>query len=105
MSYDVYLEIDGGNESVEAYWRNHTSNTAQMWREAGCDIAEHHGSDAHGFGTALSLAIADIEFRPGHYAQYAPDNGWGSVESTLRFLCDLRAACERFPTAMVRVSR
>lgn len=105
MSYDVTLELDGGNESADVYWRNHTSNTAQMWREAGCDIAEFHGSDAHGFGIALSLAIADIEFRPGYYAQYEPDNGWGSIETTLEFLRGLQEACERFPVAVVRVSR
>lgn len=105
MSYDVYLEIDGGNEYAEVYWRNHTSNTAAMWREAGCDIAEHHNGDAHGFGIALTFAIADIEYRPGHYAQWEPENRWGTVESTLGFLRDLQAACERYPSAVVRVCR
>lgn len=106
MSYDVYLEVDaGGPEPVKAYWRNHTSNTAVMWREAGCDIADFEGAGAGTFSVALASAIADIEARPDHYAQWNPENGWGSVETTLAFLRDLSDACENYPAAKVRVSR
>lgn len=106
MSYDVYLEVDaGGPEPVEAAWFNHTSNTAIMWREAGCDIADFEGADAKAFSIALTRAIADIEERPDHYAKWNPPNGWGSVETTLDFLRKLRDACEAYPLAKVSVSR
>lgn len=106
MSYDVSLMLNGGGtESAEVYWANHTSNTAIMWREAGCDIAEFHEAPASLFFPALALAVSDMEFRPGHYAQWNPPNGWGDVESTLGFLRGLRDACERFPLAKIRVSR
>lgn len=106
MSYDVYLEVDGGGpDSVEAYWRNHTSNTAVMWREAGCDVADFDGAEAWAFARSLGRAVRDIEERPDHYAKWNPSNGWGSVETTLAFLRDLLDACERFPKAKVRVSR
>lgn len=97
MSYDVYLELDGGaGEYAEVCWR-----TAVMWREAGCDIAEYDGRSARDFGEALHGAIVEIESRPRHYAQWNPPN----VESTLEFLRELQAACVRFPAARVVVSR
>jgi hypothetical protein len=100
------LRIDaGGSGSVYCYDSNHTSNTAIMWRTAGCDIAAFHDKSAREFGAALSLAIDDIEFRPGYYAQWNPENGWGNVETTLDFLRGLRRACEAYPLAEVRVSR
>lgn len=105
MSYDVSLYLGGGNESACVFDRNHTSNTARMWREAGCDVAEFHGKSALEFGAYLSLAIDDIEFRPGHYEYWAPENGWGTVNTTLDFLRALRDACERYPNATVAVSR
>lgn len=104
MSYDVTLEIETAEEPLAVFDRNYTSNTSRVWIDAGCNLRDHDGSDAHGLGIALSLAIADIEFRPGHYAQYEPDNGWGSVDGTLEFLRAIQQACERFPTAVVRVS-
>lgn len=34
MSYDVYVEVPTGpTHSVEAFWRNYTSNTSWMWTE------------------------------------------------------------------------
>jgi hypothetical protein len=106
MSYDVYLEVDaGGPETVEAYWRNHTSNTAGMWRAAGVDIAECHGRPASQMAEGLAVAIEAIKADPEAYRQYEPGNGWGTVETTLSFLGDLLDACIRYPRATVRVSR
>lgn len=106
MSYDVSLEVDtGGPEAVEVYSRNHTSNTAAMWREAGCDIASFHGAGAGTFSVALDGAIRDMEERPKHYAKWNAPNGWGSYETTLEFLRDLLDACKRHPATKVSVSR
>ena len=106
MSYDVDLYADtGGPERVSVFERNHTSNTAVMWREAGCDLAEYNGRPAAELVAPLELAVADIEFRPGHYAQWNPPNGWGSVETTLEFLRDIRDGCLAHPQTTVRVSR
>lgn len=105
MSYDVSLMLEGDGVTTDVWCRNHTSNTAVMWREAGCDIATFHGAGAGTFRVALEAAIADIEARPGHYAQWNPPNKWGSVDSTLEFLRDLQDGCRRFPDATVLVCR
>jgi hypothetical protein len=106
MSYDVYLEVDaGGPETVEAYWRNHTSNTSGMWRKAGVDIAECDGVQASQMAEGLAVAVETIKADPESFREFEPGNGWGTVESTVSFLSDLLDACQRFPRAKVRVSR
>lgn len=106
MSYDVSLEVDaGGPDPVLAADFNHTSNTAGMWREAGCDIAAFDGKPATEFATALWTAITDMSARPGHYRQQDPPNGWGSSETCLEFLQNLHRACVAYPLATVRVCR
>ncbi len=106
MSYDVHLEVDaGGPETVECYWRNHTSNTSRMWRDAGADIAEMYGKPAGECARALASAADRIETHPDLYSPMESPNGWGTRESTVLFLRDLADACERFPKATVRVSR
>ncbi|KQO98387.1 hypothetical protein [Leifsonia sp. Leaf264] len=106
MSYDVTLVAENSEGLFEdLYWRNHTRNTSQMWRDAGCDIAEFHGKTAAEFAAALAPAIADIEARPEHHEQYVPDNKWGTVKTTLLFLHDLLDACNAHPDATVEVDR
>lgn len=111
MSYDVYLEVPtgsraaGGPAMTTVYDRNHTSNTANMWREAGCDIAEFEGKGAVEFGAALERAISEISTKRAYYRKFEPENGWGTVETTLDFLNDLLEACDRHNYAIIHVSR
>lgn len=106
MSYDVYLAIDtGGDEPVDVFDRNHTSNTSNMWRKAGCDIAEFDGKTAPVFEEALRPAIAEILANRHEYTEFEPSNGWGDIDSTVRFLTDLANACAAHPKTIVRVSR
>lgn len=105
MSYDVYLEVDaGGPEPIEAYWRNHTSNTAGMWRKAGLDIRACSGVGAAQFAEGLAGALTAMRESPSDYLPMNPPNGWGSYETTLEFLGDLLGACQMYPRATVRVS-
>lgn len=107
MSYDIYLEADtGGPEPVEVFWRNHTSNTAVMWRKAGCDLAEFDGKPATELAGALAPALAEIEENRERYArQWNPPNGWGSVETTIEFLTAILDGCRAHPLTTVRVCR
>jgi len=107
MSYDVYLELDDKTETDNEFvWeRNHTSNTARMWRTAGCDIAEFDGKPASELGPAAARAIAAIVTEPEKYRPMEPANGWGSVPSTVHFLTAIWEACAEHPEATVRVSR
>jgi hypothetical protein len=106
MSYDISLMADtGGPESVEVFDCNHTSNTAQMWRDAGCDLAEFHGKPASELTPVIDQAIEKMKGDPDHFKQYDAPNGWGDYHSTLAFLSDIAAACRSHPKTTVEVSR
>lgn len=106
MSYDISLEItDALGGTSEIFSANHTSNTAVMWREAGCDLAEFHDKAARELAPTLRAAVADLASRPGHYQQWNPENGWGSWQSTLGFLAEILDAADRWPDARVVVCR
>jgi hypothetical protein len=119
VSYDVDLEegtkewehyCTCGEKHVktipnEVFSVNHTSNTSRMWAEAGCDLAEFDGKTGRELGASLREAIATIEEQPGKYRSLEPSNGWGTYESTLRFLRRILCACADYPDATVRVSR
>lgn len=105
MSYDVSLEIDTGRQQHVVEEFNHTSNTAQMWREAGCNLAAYDGVPARWMVQPLARAITEIQSNRDHYLRMEPENGWGTVESTVKFLTDLWTACVQHPSATVRVCR
>lgn len=107
MSYDVYLELGDktGYDNLYAWERNHTSNTAGMWRAAGCDIAAFDGKPASELGPAAARALAAIVTEPEKYRPMEPSNGWGSLSSTVHFLLAIWEACEEWPETTVRVSR
>jgi len=105
VSYDVSLELPDGDQTVSVFERNHTSNTAPMWRKAGCDLAEFDGRSAGELGPIVARAIAAIVTEPEAYRPMEPGNGWGSLPSTVRFLVDIWDACTDSPEATVRVSR
>lgn len=106
MSYDVSLYIDdakGDRHCVVDV--NHTSNTARMWREAGCDLAEFHMKTGAELAAALGPALFEMRVRPTHFSQWNPENGWGSYSTTMAFLEQLLDGALRWPNAVVHVSR
>ena len=106
MSYDVSLmQADALGDEHEVFWRNYTSNTAIMWREAGCDLAEFHDKPALVLAESLRPAVADMANRPSHYGQWDADNGWGNYAGTLAFLAEILDGCDRYPDARVDVCR
>jgi hypothetical protein len=107
MSYDVAFHVQGpyDDQEVELWWRNHTSNTSGMWRAAGVDIAELAGVKGEQVAVAVNAAIEEMERNPDTYKAMNPPNGWGSYETCLDFLRDLRAAAARFPDLPLWVSR
>lgn len=114
MSYDVSLYTASAPkcptcghepEREEHFSANHTSNTACMWYEAGCDIASFDGRCAKDLAASLRPAIDAMEADPGKYEPMEPENGWGSYESTLRFMRKILDACDEHPNATVSVWR
>ena len=107
MSYDVWMEANLGGPSPYTIdpGINHTSNTSGMWREAGCDLGEMHGSLGEECIPPLEKAIAALTANPNHYRRHEPDNKWGTVETTIDFLSKILAMCKRTPLATLVVSR
>ncbi len=106
MSYDVWLEVDtGGPEPVEVWERNHTSNTAGMWRGAGLDLGGCDGRQAAQVVEGVAAAVEVMERDPERFRAMNPPNGWGSYESCLAFLTAIRDACVAHPATTVRISR
>lgn len=114
MSYDVSFRLGTqhpcpqcgqcaatSGKEVERY--NHTSNTANMWREAGCDLAAYDGKLAKELEPALHNAIIQIIETPQKFKEMEPSNGWGTVKSTLAFLRNIQEECLRHPEAVVEV--
>ena len=105
MSYDVSLIISTGTEFVEVFSANHTSNTSDMWRAAGCDIAAFDGKPAPELAAACEKAIRLIESDRKAFEQFQPSNRWGTIDSTLGFLHDLMCAGRLHEKTVVSVCR
>ena len=101
MSYDIYIHDE---DDEEVFSRNHTSNTSQMWKEAGVNLQEFEGKPASELVDPLTAAILDIVLNKRWYRKYEPANGWGDVDSTIAFLSDVLDACEQTPNGTLRVS-
>lgn len=106
MSYDVWLEAElGGDEPVTWGNWNYTSNCGPMWRAAGADLAEFHGKNADECAEVLRRAIAEMRANPAKYRAMDPSNGWGSYDSLVPALEELRLQFLKAPHARVVVSR
>ena len=107
MSYDFTLYADTGapdGARPEVYWRNHTSNTAAMWRHAGADLAEMSGKRAADVAPLLAGAVELMRADELTYRQWDAPNGWGDYASTLEFLTAIAEACALHPATIVHVS-
>lgn len=89
---------------VDLFESNHTSNTACMWREAGCDLRDFDGKTSAELFPALRSAISQMQEQRGRFRRMEPENKWGTYESTLKFLGEILAACHDHPEAIVEVS-
>ena len=102
MSYDVYLE-SAINPDDEIYWGNYTSNVGHMWRAAGIDIRSYDGQLGNVVSPQLVAGITELAHNSETYSAMNPENGWGSYETGLVFLCEVLVACLQNPAAAVRV--
>jgi hypothetical protein len=120
MSWNVYLMVDtGGPEpAVVADVGNHTTNTAGMWDHAWRVSGDPFWGDWTSFGDYLATKpegwlagditaniLKEMLKNPDTYRALNPDNGWGSYESALKFLFEIRLACALHPNAYVSLSR
>lgn len=122
MSYDVWLTIDtGGEEPATVHdCGNMTSNVSPMWKHA-LESIGFRGQETNDRGTLLSglegmkgyEALVYLQPALAHmqdpanleiYTSMNPSNGWGSVESAIRFLKAIIEGCRKHPRAQLRFS-
>jgi hypothetical protein len=104
MSYDVYVEC-GHCGQGPGHGENYTSNMASAWNIAGAPLCDWDGRRAGDCVAELRAAIAVLVGERERFAQYEPENGWGSVSGAREFLQRILARCKEHPDFVVRVSR
>lgn len=83
---------------------NHTSNTAEMVHEVcGSYPSDWDMMKCRALFPIVARGASKLARFPEKYRKYEPDNGWGSVESTQRFLSKIADNCSMYPTAIVEV--
>lgn len=108
MSYDISFKakLQGVDQWVYVgpKWINHTSNTAAMIKEVcGSYPSMWNGMKCSELLPALTTGCKELRAYSQKYRQFEPENGWGTVETTLEFLDAIRKACEEYPTAVLEV--
>jgi hypothetical protein len=114
VSWDAWLEADVGGNAVEVGWFNHTHNcnrmVARVLEVAGQkpddrwlvgpawwdQLAGLSGTDGAAF---LDLVIGGLLEAPELFREMNPPNGWGSYDSLLGVLVEMRDAGRRYPSA------
>jgi hypothetical protein len=99
-----------GGESDEVYTANITHNLAKMAGEAGLYECMWRPDEfgltiASQLVTPLKRGLALLLSDPERFKAFNPPNGWGCYEGLVDFVERYLAACERYPTAAVRVWR
>lgn len=108
MSYDVSFKakLEGAEQwvYVGADWINHTSNTANIIKEVcGSYPSQWDGKKCSELIPVLEQGIKLLTDNPQRYYHLEPENGWGTVQTTLSFLIQIANNCINFPTAYVEV--
>lgn len=108
MSYDISFKakLEGVDQWVYVgpEWINHTSNTAAMIKEVcGSYPSAWNGMRCSELLPVLTAGCKELRAYSQKYRQFEPENGWGTVETTLEFLDAIRKACEEYPTAVLEV--
>ena len=109
MSYDIYVRYPKcehcGRETDSWNVGNYTSNMSGAWNQAGARLRDWDNRPIAEVLPELEQAIKRIEADRGSYSKFEPDNGWGSVDTMLKFMRQVRDAFCDNPKGVVGVSR
>ena len=102
MSYWVSFCLNDENET-EIWSRNCTVNVAPMWSEALQDTLRNTIEDCDQnlgmLSTILGNGISSMERTPDIYREMTPKNGWGTYESALSYLKEIKRMCDHLKGA------
>jgi len=106
MSYDVFFIVQVDGKDYECFDTNHTSNTSAMMASVmGSYIGDFNNIPANLAEPYLKEGVYELENNPEKYRKYEPENGWGTVESTLKVLKEMHVQCQITPQAIIKVWR
>ena len=108
MSYDVSFKakLEGTDQwaRVGDDWINHTCNTSMMIKEVcGATPSEWNGQKCGHLYPIIMGGAAILKAKPEDYRKFEPDNKWGTVETTIKFLEKIAENCKKYPTAIIEV--
>ena len=97
MSYD----IEAGSD-----WHNYTSSMSQFFKDFDAYPPDWDGMERHAVADKIDAALVNINMNDlaTLKSEYDADNGWGSVETAIRFLSGVRASCRAEIPTKVKVS-
>lgn len=80
-----------------------TSNLRPMAIAVGINniLWGREGAFAHELIEPLTIGIRTLQTTPVYFSSFEPSNKWGTVDSLLGFLTDLRNMCEHHPEDQV----
>lgn len=126
VSYD---KITYTEESEDIYSANITHNLNEMaeragiynalWRpyrlkkdyvannnyKAECEFEEKQIIKAGEIVQILQNGLTNLRLRPEYFKKFNSPNGWGRYENFVSFVENYLAACKKYPTAIINVSR
>jgi len=113
LSFTLYLNIslDGEEPEYTPFFEGGvTHNLSEMARSCGLyealwkpkDIGAFHAGDLI---DPLTKGLDELGANPDIYSEYNPSNGWGDYHMLLSFALKARAACVRYPLALIDVGR
>lgn len=115
MSLDVDLIAPRHNRIPHSeldvlYTNNITHNMTHMAAAAGLYQClwrpeEISCNRAYQLQHRLNVGLTHLSQNPEEYKKYEPENGWGSWETFVGFCMDYLDACNKYPGALIRVSR
>jgi len=95
---------------TDVYWSNITSNLHRMAQEAGIgdylwDPKKAGVTHARDLIDPLIVGLYKLENDPERYQKFNSPNRRGSHDNLVKFVTNYLAACQKYPEAVVRVSR
>lgn len=127
MSWDADLNVTVDGNVVRIGEWNHTHNCNQManivmregWYKLASVLEEKHwlianvgtswwkvldGLDGQKSAELLDLVIVGLEKEPERFQAMNPENGWGSYDTLLEVLREMREQSQKFPSGQWSVS-
>ena len=107
LDFCIYDIGQATKEGFELLWESYTHNVVPMWHKAKIydELYNNDGKHPKEIVDALRRGLKDMQEYPEEYKLLNPENGWGSYDTAMKFLSAIIVACEKYPDAIIRISK